>query len=195
MNGNFLRLLLLIVFLPLGAGALAWDTVEELPGNSLFQNSAVWKNQLGNSFSFRELRGRPTVISMFYSRCTSSCPLTIENVQRLSRFLEQHGKKDTNFVLVSFDSENDTPESLARFAKKHEIDKPRWHFLHGSADDVEELAVLLGIKFRRNDDGSYAHSNVLTLLNADGVPVLRHDGLQLSEDLLKEFLVHAQKKY
>lgn len=185
--------LILITFLPIRSIAAGEDTTGEVPGNSLFQFNAKWKDHLGRPFIFRDLRGHPAVVSMFYSGCTSTCPLTVENMQRLFHYLEGQKVKDTNFVLVSFDPEGDDPVTLARFAKKHGIKGPQWHLLHGSQDEIEELAVLLGVKFKRNDDGSYAHSNVLILLNADGVPTFRHEGVQLPEERLKEFLARGQE--
>ena len=49
----------------------------------------------------------------------------------------------------------------------------------------EQLAVLLGVKYKRESRGDFAHSNLLTVLNKTGEIVHRHMGLaaQLEETL------------
>jgi protein SCO1/2 len=43
-----------------------------------------------------------------------------------------------------------------------------------------ELAVLLGIKYRKEPQGGFAHSNLITVLNKQGEIVHRQVGLQQS---------------
>ena len=43
-----------------------------------------------------------------------------------------------------------------------------WTLLRGEDTAVQELAMLLGVKYRREARGQFAHSNLFTLLNADG---------------------------
>ena len=47
----------------------------------------------------------------------------------------------------------------------------------GTADDVLELAALLGVKFKKDARGQFAHSNVLTVLNPGGEVVHQQVGL------------------
>jgi cytochrome oxidase Cu insertion factor (SCO1/SenC/PrrC family) len=46
--------------------------------------------------------------------------------------------------------------------------RERWTLLRGGADDVRELAALLGVNYAEDARGQFAHSNLITLLNADG---------------------------
>jgi protein SCO1/2 len=41
-----------------------------------------------------------------------------------------------------------------------------------------ELAMLLGITYKRDQRGDFIHSNVITVLNKAGEMVHRHEGLQ-----------------
>ena len=40
--------------------------------------------------------------------------------------------------------------------------------MHGEPNDVLELAALLGLKFNQDVNGQFAHSDVITILNAQG---------------------------
>ena len=53
--------------------------------------------------------------------------------------------------------------------------------LRGSADDTLELAALLGVKYKRETSGQFAHSNLITVLNADGEIV--HQQIGLNQDI------------
>jgi protein SCO1/2 len=47
---------------------------------------------------------------------------------------------------------------------------------------VRELAALLGVIYREDANGSFAHSNVITVLNAEGEIVYQQPGLNLPPD-------------
>jgi len=55
----------------------------------------------------------------------------------------------------------------------------------GSADGVLDLAAVLGVKFKQDAQGQYSHSNLITLLNADGEIVQQFAGLNPNRDQLK----------
>jgi protein SCO1 len=53
-----------------------------------------------------------------------------------------------------------------------------WSLLSWHPDDVMELAIVLGISYKRDQNGGFIHSNVITVLNRAGEIVHRHEGLQ-----------------
>ena len=81
------------------------------------------------------------------------------------------------FVLVSFDTERDTVEVLHAYRKRLNLDEDRWVLLRGGADDVMELSALLGVKFKKDLRGQFAHSNVITVLNPAGEIIHQQTGL------------------
>jgi protein SCO1/2 len=78
---------------------------------------------------------------------------------------------------VSFDTERDTPAALAQFREQRQLDA-QWTLLHGDNDAVRELAALLGVKFKQEADGMFAHSNLITILNPDGEVAHQRNGLK-----------------
>jgi protein SCO1/2 len=85
------------------------------------------------------------------------------------------------FTLVSFDPKRDTPEALAEYRKVRNLAAEHWTLLRGEPDDVQELAALLGVRYKQDARGQFAHSNVITVLNADGEIVGQQVGL--SQDI------------
>jgi len=49
--------------------------------------------------------------------------------------------------------------------------------VRGDPDDVLEMAALLGVRFREMADGEYAHSNIITILDAQGAILYQQQGL------------------
>jgi protein SCO1 len=91
-------------------------------------------------------------------------------------------------VLVSFDTERDTPAALHQYRLQHDLAAERWTLLHGSNDDVLELAALLGVKFKKDAQGQFMHSNVLTILNSQGEIAFQETGLNPSTERMAEKL-------
>ncbi|MCK9212154.1 MAG: SCO family protein, partial [Ignavibacteriaceae bacterium] len=66
------------------------------------------------------------------------------------------------------DPERDTPEKLLQYAKRKNLDLHRWSLLSGKNDDILEIAALLGFKYRKEANGDFSHTNIITLLNEKG---------------------------
>ena len=60
------------------------------------------------------------------------------------------------------------PEMVFELAAKHGLDADRYHFALGTPDQVRELAAVLGIRYRRQKDGSIGHTSVITVLDEQG---------------------------
>jgi protein SCO1/2 len=114
---------------------------------------------------------------MFYARCPRACPLLIEDVRALEARLPQADREDLRVLLVSLDPDNDTPEAMARVIERRGVDGARWVLARPRAQDVRPIAALLGISYRPGGDGEMDHSSILTLVDADGRVVARHEGV------------------
>ena len=147
-----------------------------LSNKSLYQLDAKWTNDAGRAFALTSLRGRPVVITMFFAQCEYACPVIVNDIKRLQAAMPAGVRKQTRIVLVTFDTVRDTPAALRAFRERMSLDD-QWTLLRGEPDAVQELAMLLGVKFKQDARGQFAHSNLLTLLNAEGEIVHQHAGL------------------
>ncbi len=175
---------LLLVSAALAAPAPKEDCCKEAPpsagpisARSIYQLDATFRDDADRPVALAALRGRPVVLAMFFASCGYACPRLVTDMQALRGRLPAELRDKVAFVLVSFDTERDTPAALADYRRQRALDGA-WTLLHGGKDAVSELAALLGVKFRREPSGSFAHSNLITILNPEGEIVHRREGLE-----------------
>lgn len=160
---------------PASAATPAVAPNAPLPDASLYALDGAWTAATGEATTLRALRGQPVVLAMVFTHCGYACPMTVQDMKRIARDLPDGGR-GVRFVLVSLDPERDTPEALRTFARTHALGD-NWTLLTGSDDDVRMLAGLLGVRYRTEADGAIAHSNLLTLLDANGELLHQQEGL------------------
>jgi protein SCO1 len=150
---------------------------DHFSDTSLYQLESTWTPATGKDLKLGELKGKVQVVTMFFTHCEFACPVLVHDMTRIEAALPRSIGTNVGFVLVSFDSERDTPEVLRAYNARMEFDTNRWKLLRGSSDDVLELAALLGIKFKKDVRGQFAHSNLITVLNPAGEIVHQQIGL------------------
>lgn len=144
---------------------------------SLYQLDVTFTDDTGKAFSLGELRGRPVALNLFFASCGYACPLTVTDLLSVQASLPADVRERAVFVLVSFDTARDTTAVLAQYRQQRQLDG-NWIILRGTDDAVRELAALVGVKYKREADGSFAHSNVVTILNPQGEIVHQRLGLR-----------------
>jgi protein SCO1 len=158
----------------LGASAAFTD-------KSLYQLDSTWTNDASQSFKLGNLQGRVQVVAMFFASCTYACPIIVHDMQRIESALPESVRGKVGFTLVTIDTERDSPAALRSYRAAHKLPTDRWTLLHGTPDDTLELAALLGVKFKREATGQFAHSNLITILNEQGEII--HQLAGLNQDL------------
>jgi protein SCO1 len=118
---------------------------------------------------------------MFFASCQNACPILVHDLTRIEAALKPELRGKVGFTLVTFDTRRDTPDALAKFREVRNLPVGNWTLLHGESDDVLELAALLGVKYKEEATGQFAHSNIITVLNADGEIV--HQLIGLGQDI------------
>jgi protein SCO1/2 len=150
---------------------------SQLPGDSVYHLDAALTDQDGHALHFADGRGRPRLISMFYSSCPYMCPLIIDTIKQTEHALPQPDRQRLEVLLVSLDAERDTPAKLKSLAGQRHIDTPRWTLAHANVVDVRRIAAVLGIQYRQLQNREFSHSSALVLLDADGRIVARTERL------------------
>jgi protein SCO1/2 len=147
-----------------------------LTSASLYQLNATWTNDAGTTVSLAVLRGKPVVLAIFFAQCEYACPVLVQDMQRLRAALPADLRDTVQLVLVSFDSARDTAASLKAYRERASLDA-RWTLLRAEPDAVQELAMLLGVKFKQDARGQFSHSNLITVLDREGEIAYQHAGL------------------
>ena len=136
--------------------------------HSLYLLDSTWTSDVGRQIKLGALRGRPQIVAMFFSHCEYACPILVGELKAIEGKLPAEVLSKVDILLVSIDSKRDTPAELATFRAMRQLTRERWTLLRGEADDVRELAALLGVNYAEDSRGQFAHSNLITLLNAEG---------------------------
>jgi len=144
---------------------------------SLYELPIPLVDEHGVARTLDSFRGRPLLISMFYGSCAAACPLITSDLKRIEQKLPASARAAVRIAMVSFDPARDTPAVLAQLKRERGVDSARWTFASASDDAARDLAGLLGIRYRRLDNGAYFHSSAIVLLDAEGRPQARLDGL------------------
>lgn len=164
-----------------------------IPDQSLYQLDSQWTSDQGRVIRLGNLQGQPQVIAMVFTSCEFACPIIVNDMKRIADALSPEAQRKVNFTLISFDHERDTPEKLLAFRKRMGLPMAGWTLLRGEADDVRELAALLGVNYRKDARGQYAHSNLITVLNARGEIVAQESGLNIRTEGIVEKISSTAK--
>jgi len=150
-------------------------TAAALAGESIYHAHTQLTDQDGRALEPGTLRGSLVLATMFYASCTSVCPVLIAKLERIVEALPSEVRAQTQVLLVSLDPKRDDPAQLKRLAERHKIADPSWHFVRTDDAGVREMAALLGIRYRQLPDGEISHSQVIVLLDREGVIQQRLD--------------------
>src|SRR5690606_19864696 len=121
-----------------------------------------------------------TVVGMIFTHCDYACPRLTADIKNINK---QVGAKEgeVNYVLISFDTERDTPEVLKKYAENLNLDQD-YTLLHGSEEAVRTLSILLNVQFQKDAEGNFSHSNIISVLNKEGLLVEQKEGLEANHD-------------
>lgn len=148
--------------------ATAHTAIAELPNDSLYQLQSQWLDQQARPQLLQDLAGKTQVVSMIYTDCLHTCPTIVAAMQAIEAQFSERELSQLGFVLVSLSPQRDTPQVLTDFAHKRKLNLQHWTLLTGAGDDVRSLAMLLKVKYKAMDNDEVFHSNLLSVLDAQG---------------------------
>jgi len=156
-----------------------------LPQSSLYQIDASWQDQADATRRPSDLRGKVVVTAMIFTHCQYACPLILADLKKMEAQLSPEVLGQVEWLLVSMDADRDTPPVLATYAEERGLDLARWTLWHGDAATVRTWAAALGVNYRKDANGNFSHTNLITVLDREGRVAYRLDGLNApAEDCL-----------
>ncbi len=150
--------------------------LTNIPLESIFILDDTFKTQHNANFQLSTLKGKPTVLGMIFTNCTYACPRLTSDIKNISKRMGIR-KDKVNFVLISFDTERDNPKQLKKFANKMGLDSD-WILLHGTEETVRTLSIMINVQFEKDADGNFSHSNLVSVLDKNGVLKYQKEGLE-----------------
>jgi protein SCO1/2 len=121
-------------------------------------------DQEGHPFSLGSTRGRVVALTFVHSKCTSTCPVTLQTIRGA---LDDIGgaRADVDVLAVSVDPEADTRRSVRSFLRKQRADG-FVRYLTGSRERLEPIWKAYGIQ--PQGDGQEDHSAFVILIDRNG---------------------------
>lgn len=153
----------------------------DLPADSIYQFDSTWQTQDGTLLKLDELQGKIRLLAFVYTYCEHTCPTIVARLNSIQSRLSADAASQTQVTLVSLDPERDTPQQLAAFMREQQLHERHWLMLHGDTSDVRALSALVGVRYQPMGESDIAHSNMITVLDAQGVINYQMKGL--NEDL------------
>lgn len=132
---------LLSSFLLLFSIALLFSCGEKLPIIENFsKDNYLLINQTNDTIWFpKDFKGKIIIVGYIFTNCPDICPLTTNNMRLIQERLKEEKTNDVQFVSISFDPLQDTPEVLTNFAEIRNLDLHNWQFLTGSKSTIDSL--------------------------------------------------------
>jgi protein SCO1/2 len=121
-------------------------------------------SQAGQVFDSGVLEGKVWVADFIFTHCNGPCPRMSAQMRQVQDRLRD--ASEVRFVSITVDPERDTPEVLARYAKRQGARDGIWFFLTGPREKLHELCryqFKLG-----NVDGTLEHSTRFVLVDQKG---------------------------
>jgi len=140
-------------------------------------------DQRGQGLPPAAWQGRVLLLNFVFTGCSATCPTQVRELAELHAALPPAVRASTRFLSVSVDPLNDTPATLAAFARRMGAELPGWTFATGDAARVGLLLdrmQALQAGSRRAED----HRTSLYLFDARGDLVQRYAGVPVDRPRL-----------
>lgn len=126
-------------------------------------------NQDGQAVSWDNYKGKVVLFNLFYTRGPENITMANKAVEAFDKTYEKNHM--VHFVSLSMDSEYDTPEVLANYAKRFDAKAGKWDLLTGDSAQVKKLIKedglrLDALKVTENGTTKFAFSNMFVLIDS-----------------------------
>jgi protein SCO1 len=136
------------------------------PEESLYREAFRFTDDAAAHLDMSSFQGRQVILTMFYTRCQSACPITVDKLREIDKAFAERSRP-VEIVLVSYDSA-DSPRTLAGYRAREKL-PPHWHLLCGRPEHVERLARRIGLGRYLDMGNDIFHAYRIVLLDETGV--------------------------
>ena len=134
-------------------------------------------DQNHDSVSLSQFKGKVVAMTFIYTRCPRPdyCLRLSNNFGVLQRRFKDPTGQKLVLLTVVIDPVHDQPDALKTYARTWKADSRRWHFLTGSASDIQQLCRRFDMSFYP-DEALYVHSFHTVVIGRDGRLIANLEG-------------------
>ena len=125
-------------------GSCLWPLV--CGAQNLYSTDISFLDEQGKTVHLSDWKGRNAILTMEYSTCRFMCSTTVSKLRQTQAAADKRNQ-DIDFIIISLDPKNDSPASWSRYRQERELNRPNWHFLTSSVNDVALVAHQLDIHY------------------------------------------------
>lgn len=125
--------------------------------------------------------GRPVMLNFIFTSCNTICPILSATFAQVQAQLGPEAAQ-LRFVSISIDPEQDTPATLATYARRYGADG-NWQFLTGDREDI----ITLQRAFDAYRGNKMSHQPLTFMRPRAGAAWLRIEGFPRAADLVREY--------
>ena len=146
-------------------------------------------SQDGKPVALADLRGKVLAVTFIYTGCPDICPLVTQKMVDVQNALGAEFGTKIAFVSITLDPEHDTPTVLKDYAQSWGAKPNGWMFLTGSPAAIRDATRRYGVYFAKKKDGSVDHTQLTTLVDADGQMRVQYIGWRFNPDEFRHDLL------
>jgi protein SCO1 len=137
------------------------------------------------------VKGKLVVMNYIFTNCPDICPINTNNMRLIQERLKKEKISNVEFVSLSFDPLNDTPEVLSEFAAVRNLELNNWEFLTGAKTVTDEIINKAGVIAVPSDSTIfkngrkiyyYIHTDRISLIDAEGRIRKNYTGSKINID-------------
>jgi len=133
------------------------------------------------------MKGKVLVTAMIFTSCKTACPRLTAEMRTISQKVGKTNPEDIQYVLISIDPKNDTPQVMKAYLDTNKFDEKQWTFIRSNEDDTRELANVMAVKYKEISPIEFSHSNIISVYSKKGTLAYQKEGLDSGDDdLVKE---------
>jgi protein SCO1 len=151
-------------------------------------------SQDGMPVTLADLRGKVVALAFIYTGCPDICPMLTQKMVDVQEALGAEFGAKVVFISITLDPERDTPEVLKDYAQFWGAKPEGWSFLTGSPEAVRDVTRRYGVFFAKKEDGSVDHTQLTTLIDADGQMRVQYLGARFDPEEFRHDLMSLVDK-
>ena len=127
-------LILLVLFASFTSPSTSSADLSKAWNSILVDDQTHWTDENGAAIVLKDFIISPAVImTSFYTHCSRTCPeITFKALKKIEAKFQAKGQ-EAEFLLVTLEPEEDTPEILSKFKARVAPNRKHWHLLRADS--------------------------------------------------------------
>ena len=148
------------------------DYDPSVEGDTAYHQIPYWSfiDQLGDTITKEEVKGKVCLVDFFFSHCPTICPMMTLNMKKIQDRVERECLDNVEFISYTVDPQRDSVERLYEYANSYNVNFDNWHLMTGDQQSIYELGIK-GYLVPNQEDalapGGFLHSEKMILIDQD----------------------------